>query len=58
MDIEAVIAALGTQFDAKEAALVERMMREYGGTIPDRQLIDEIGLSLAIHRQSRRRRGP
>ncbi len=54
MDIEAVIAALGTRFDAAEAAVIERMLREYGGTIPDAQLIEEIGLALAIHRRSAR----
>ncbi len=52
MDIEAVIAALGTQYDPAEAAIAERMLREYAGTIPDKQLIEEIGLALAIHRQS------
>jgi len=25
------------------------MLREYAGTIPDKQLIEEIGLALAIH---------
>ncbi len=35
MDIDAVIAALDTRFDAAEAAIVERMLREYGGTVPD-----------------------
>ncbi len=51
MDIEVVIAALGTRLDPAEAAIAERMLREYAGTIPDKQLIEEIGLALAIHRQ-------
>ena len=51
MDIEAVIAALGTRYNAAEAAIIERMLREYGGTIPDAQLIDEIGFALAIYRR-------
>jgi len=54
MDTEAVIAALGTRFDAAEASIIERMLREYGGTIPDAQLVEEIGLALAIHRRSAR----
>ena len=53
MDIEAVVAALGNRFDPAEAALIERMLREYGGTIPDAQLIEEVGLALAIHRRGR-----
>ena len=52
MDIEAVIEALGGRYDADEAAIIERMLREYGGTIPDAQLIEEIGLALAIHRRA------
>jgi hypothetical protein len=51
VDIAAVIAGLGTVFDADEAAIAERLLREYGGTIPDKQLIDEIGLAVAIHRR-------
>ena len=52
-EIEAVIAALGGRFDPAEAALIERMLRECGSTIPDAQLIEEIGLALAIHRRGR-----
>jgi hypothetical protein len=48
-DIDAVIAALGDHYSAERAAIVERMLREYAGTIPDEQLIEEIGLALAIH---------
>jgi len=53
VDIEAVVAALGTRFDPAEAALIERMLREYGGTIPDGQLIEEAALALAIFRRGR-----
>ncbi len=53
MDIDAVIAALDTRFDAAEAAIVERMLRDYSGSVPDEQLLSEIGLALAIHRRSR-----
>ena len=53
MNIEAVIAALGDHYSPDEAALIERMLREYAGTIPDKQLLSEIGLSLAIHRRQR-----
>ena len=52
MDIEAVIDALGTQFDTDETAIIERMLGEYGGTVPGKQLIEEIGLTLAVYRQS------
>ena len=42
VDIEGVIEALGGRYDADEAAIIERMLREYGGTIPDEQLIGKI----------------
>lgn len=48
-----MIAALGDKYDAEETALIERMLREYGGTIPDAQLVEEIGLALVIHRRGR-----
>ena len=53
MDIDAVIAALGTRFDPAEAAIAEHMLREHGGTVPDPQLVEEIGLAIAVHRRSR-----
>jgi len=53
VDIEQIIEALGTRFEPAEAAIAERMLREYGGTIPDAQLLDEIGLAIAIHRRGR-----
>ena len=55
MDIEQVVAALGSRFEPDEAAVVERLLLEYGGKIPDQQLIDEIGLALAVHRRARDR---
>jgi len=54
MDVAAVIAALDTRFDADEAAIAERMLREYVGTVPDAQLIEEIGLAIAMHRRGGR----
>ncbi len=51
MNIDAIIAALGTRFDADEAAVIERVLRDYGGTIPDEQLIAEAALALAIWRR-------
>ncbi len=51
MDIELVIAQLGSRFDADETGIAERMLREFGGTIPDAQLVEEIGLAIAIHRR-------
>ena len=49
-----MIAALGERFDPAEAEIVERLLRKYSGTIPDPQLVDEIGLALAIHRRTTR----
>jgi hypothetical protein len=51
MDIEAVITALGTRFDADEAEVIEWVIRKYGETIPDEQLIEEAALALAIWRR-------
>ena len=48
-------AALGTRFAPDEAAIIERMLREHGGTVPDKQLIEEAALALAVHRQSLKR---
>jgi hypothetical protein len=55
VDSEPLIAALPEHYTTGEAAVIERVLREYHGTIPDRQLIEEIGLALAVHRRSRRR---
>lgn len=46
------MAALGGRFDADEAAIIERMLRESGGTIPDAQ-VSEVGLAVAINRRGR-----
>jgi hypothetical protein len=53
MDVEGLIAELGTRFDADEAAIAERMLREYGDTVVDGQLVEEIGLAIAIHRRKK-----
>jgi len=58
VDVEQVIAALGERFDPAEAEIVERLLRKYSGTIPDPQLLSEIGLALAIHRRETRKRPP
>ena len=55
VDIKAVIAALGTRFDPDEATIAERLLREYGGTVPDGQLVEEIGFAIAIHRRQSHR---
>ena len=57
MDIESVIAALGGRFDAAEVEVLERVLRESGGTIPDAQLIEEAALALAVYRRGNRCRG-
>jgi hypothetical protein len=49
VDIAPVIDALAGTFSADEVIIIERMLRELNGTIPDKQLIEEIGLALAIH---------
>lgn len=51
MNIDAVIARLGEVFTTDEAAIAERMLWEYGGTIPDKQLLSENGLAVATHRR-------
>ena len=58
VDVEQVIAALGERFDPAETEIVERLLRQYSGTIPDRQLLDEIGLAVAIHRRAVKRKRP
>jgi len=50
--MSSVIAELVTRFDADEAAIAERMLREYGGTVADKQLTNEVALSLATHRRN------
>jgi hypothetical protein len=52
-NIEALIAALGSRFDDDETEVIERVLRDHGGTIPDKQLISEAALALAIHRRSK-----
>ena len=54
MDIDALIAALDTRFVAEESVVIKRILREYNGTIPDKQLVSEVGLALAIHRRDQR----
>ncbi len=49
-----MIAALHTRSGPDEVAIAERLLRESGGTIPDAQLIEEIGLALAVHRREKR----
>jgi hypothetical protein len=49
-----VTAALDTHLEPDEAGIAERMLREYAGAIPDAQLIEEIGLAIAVNRRGRR----
>jgi hypothetical protein len=51
VDIEPVIDALAGTFSADEVAIIERMLRELNGTIPDAQMVEEIALALAVHRR-------
>ena len=50
-----MIAALDTRFDPDEATIIERMFRELDGTVPDHQMVEEIGLALAIFRRGQAR---
>ena len=45
------IDALNTSFSADEVTIIERMLRDLNGTIPDAQMVEEIGLAIAIHRR-------
>jgi hypothetical protein len=45
------IDALASTFSADEVAIIERMLRDLNGTIPDAQMVEEIALALAIHRR-------
>ena len=51
VNIEAVITALSDRYTTGETALIERLLREHNGTTPDNQLIEEIGLALAVYRR-------
>jgi len=53
VDIDAVVEALPGRFRPAEAALVERILRDLGRTVPYRQLVEEIGLAIAVHRTRR-----
>lgn len=54
MDIEQIIEALDTRFDPAEATIAERMLRELDGTVPDQQMVEEIGLAIAVYRRGQR----
>jgi len=41
---------LDAELDVDDAAIAERMLRKLAGTIPDAQLVEEIGLAIAIQR--------
>ncbi len=51
MDIGPVINELDNRYSRNEAAIIGRVLRAYNGAIPDKQLIDEAALALAIHRR-------
>ncbi len=51
VDIEPVIDALAGTFNADEVPIIERMLRDLNGTIPDAQMVEEIALALAVHRR-------
>ena len=51
MDIEQVIAALDGDYTDAERTIIERVLRDHHGTVPDDQLIEEAALALAIHRR-------
>ncbi len=51
VDIDPVIDALAGTFSTDEVVIIERMLRELNGTIPDAQMVEEIALALTIHRR-------
>ena len=54
MEIEAVIAALDdSNFTEAESAIIEGMLREHHVNVPEQRLLNEIALSLAIHRREK-----
>jgi hypothetical protein len=54
MDVEAVIAALASHYTPDEATVIERILRENNDFVPNKQLIEEAALALAIHRRQQR----
>lgn len=56
MEVDQIVAALGGRYDRDESAIIERMLRDCAGTVPDAQLIEEIGLALAVRRQETQNR--
>lgn len=55
MNAEPVITALGDNYTPDEEAIIKQILHEHHGTIPDNQLLEEIGLALGIHRRLRNR---
>ena len=54
MDTELVVARLETRFTPEEAAIAELLLHDLSGCIQHAQLIEEIGLAIAIHRRHQR----
>jgi len=55
MNVEAVITAISGRYTTGETALIERLLRELHGTMPDNQLTDDIGPALAVYRRQQQR---
>jgi hypothetical protein len=54
MDYRRLIALLvETGLRADESVIAADMINRLRGSIPDRQLIEEVGLAIAIHRRRR-----
>ena len=51
MEIPYLLDLLDQGFDVEEAAITESMLSEFKGSVPVHQLIEEIGLAIAIHRR-------
>jgi hypothetical protein len=54
VDTELVVARLETRFTPEEAAIAELLLHDLSGCIQHAQLIEEIGLAIAIHRRHQR----
>ena len=52
MDAEAVIARIREILNEDEQPIAKRLICDYAATIPFKQLIEEIGLAIAIHRRA------
>lgn len=51
LEIAQLVELLAQGFDVEEAAITESMVGDLRGSVPVGQLVEEIGLAIAIHRR-------